>query len=144
MGVGIGQSMQKMLYIPFAESDFIFAIIAEETGFIGCILLFLAFLILIWRGILVAQRSEDPFASLLATGITSMIAIQTIINLCVVTGAIPPTGIPLPFISYGGTSLMMMLASVGILLNISKSTTLPPKRRQLRFKFSKESSWHNN
>ncbi len=106
--------------------------------------LFLAFVILIWRGILVAHRSNDPFASLLATGIVSMIAIQTIINLCVVTGAIPPTGIPLPFISYGGTSLMIMLASVGILLNISRYTELPPPRRKLTAKLSKNSIWHNN
>lgn len=144
MGVGIGQSRQKYLYIPFAESDFIFAIISEEIGFIGSILLFAAFFILIWRGILVAHRSTDPFASLLATGIVCMIAIQTIINLCVVTGAIPPTGIPLPFISYGGTSVMVMLASVGILLNLSRYTELPPIKRKLQFKFSKNSSWHNN
>ena len=144
LGVGIGQSRQKYLYIPFAESDFIFAIISEEIGFIGCVCLFLAFVILIWRGILVAHRSNDPFASLLATGIVCMIAIQTIINLCVVTGAIPPTGIPLPFISYGGTSLMIMLASVGILLNISRYTELPPPRRKLSAKLSKNSIWHNN
>ena len=144
IGVGIGQSMQKLLYIPFAESDFIFAIIAEEVGFIGCVILFAAYCLLIWRGILVAQRSTDPFAILLATGISSMIAIQTIINLCVVTGAIPPTGIPLPFISYGGTSLIVMLASVGILLNISQYTELPPQRRMLKYKLKKDSIWHNN
>mgnify|MGYP001046883264 CR=1 FL=1 len=144
LGVGIGQSRQKYLYIPFAESDFIFAIISEEIGFIGCICLFLAFIILIWRGILVAHRSNDPFAALLATGIVCMIAIQTIINLCVVTGAIPPTGIPLPFISYGGTSLMIMLASVGILLNISRYTELPPPRRRMSVKLKKDSMWHNN
>ena len=90
------------------------------------------------------MTAPDRFGTLLAGGIVSIISIQVLINVAVVTGCIPPTGIPLPFISYGGTSLMMMLASVGILLNISKSTTLPPKRRQLRFKFSKESSWHNN
>lgn len=144
VGVGIGQSMQKLLYIPFAESDFIFAIVAEEIGFFGCVLLFTAYALLIWRGILVAQRSNDPFAVLLATGVTSMIAIQTIINLCVVTGAIPPTGIPLPFISYGGTSLMIMLGAVGILLNISTHTELPPQRRKLQFNLKKTSKWHNN
>lgn len=144
MGVGIGQSMQKLLYIPFAESDFIFAIVAEEIGFVGCVILFAAYCLLIWRGILVAQRSTDPFAILLATGISSMIAIQTIINLCVVTGAIPPTGIPLPFISYGGTSLIVMLASVGILLNLSQYTELPPQRRMLKYKLKKDSIWHNN
>lgn len=143
LGVGLGQSRQKYLYIPFAESDFIFAIISEEIGFIGCLCLFLAFIILIWRGILVAHRTNDPFASLLATGIVCMIAIQTIINLCVVTGAIPPTGIPLPFISYGGTSLIIMLASVGILLNISRYTELPPPRRPRTLKLKKDSIWSN-
>ncbi len=143
-GVGIGQSMQSKLYIPFAESDFIFAIIAEEVGFIGCILLFIAFAIFIWRGILIAHRSKEPFAALLATGIVCMIAIQTIVNLCVVTGAIPPTGIPLPFISYGGTSLMVMLASVGILLNISRYTELPaPQNARFRIKLGKNSIWNN-
>ena len=132
------------MYIPFAESDFIFAIVAEEIGFVGCVILFAAYCLLIWRGILVAQRSTDPFAILLATGISSMIAIQTIINLCVVTGAIPPTGIPLPFISYGGTSLIVMLASVGILLNLSQYTELPPQRRMLKYKLKKDSIWHNN
>ncbi len=143
LGVGIGQSMQKLLYIPFAESDFIFAIVAEEIGFVGCLCLFSAYVLLIWRGILVAMRSTDPFAMLLATGVTSMIAIQTIINLCVVTGAIPPTGIPLPFISYGGTSLMIMLASVGILLNISTHTQLPPPKKKKQLNLGKYSSWNN-
>ncbi len=143
-GVGIGQSRQKYLYIPFAESDFIFAIVAEEIGFIGSILLFAAFMILIWRGILTAQRSRDPFAALIATGITCMIAIQTIINLCVVTGAIPPTGIPLPFISYGGTSLIIMLGSVGILMNISQYTELPPIKTGKIFRLKSDSIWKNS
>ncbi len=143
-GVGIGQSRQKYLYIPFAESDFIFAIVAEEIGFIGSILLFAAFMILIWRGILTAQRSRDPFAALVATGITCMIAIQTLINLCVVTGAIPPTGIPLPFISYGGTSLIIMLGSVGILMNISQYTELPPIKTGKIFRLKSDSIWKNS
>ncbi len=143
-GVGIGQSRQKYLYIPFAESDFIFAIVSEEIGFIGSVLLFATFMLLIWRGILTAQRSREPFSALVATGITCMIAIQTIINLCVVTGAIPPTGIPLPFVSYGGTSLIIMLASVGILLNISQYTELPPVKPGKILRFKNSSMWKND
>ncbi|MBE5817144.1 MAG: putative lipid II flippase FtsW [Clostridiales bacterium] len=125
-GVGIGASRQKYLYMPFAESDFIFSIIAEEIGLIGCIIFFLAYVILIWRGIRVAVHAPDSFSCLLATGIVATIAIQVIINIAVVTGAVPPTGLPLPFISYGGTSLIIFMASAGILLNISTYTVEDP------------------
>ena len=125
-GVGIGASRQKYLYMPFAESDFIFSIIAEEIGLIGCIIFFLAYVVLIWRGIRVAVHAPDSFSCLLATGIVSMIAIQVIINIAVVTGAIPPTGLPLPFISYGGTSLIVFMGSAGMLLNISTYTVEDP------------------
>ena len=136
LGVGLGNSRQKYLYMPFAESDFIFSIIAEEIGLIGCCLLFMAMLFLIWRCILVAVRAKDSFGCLLATGIAAMYGIQTIINLAVVTGAIPPTGIPLPFISYGGTSIMITLASMGVIMNISAygEQPLPSKPAQREWK----------
>lgn len=120
-GLGIGGSRQKMGYMPEAQNDIIFAIICEELGWFGAAIVVTLFIVLIWRGIYIAIRnSNEPFAMLLATGITSMIAIQVIINIAVVTNTIPNTGIPLPFISYGGTSLVMMLASMGLLMNISR------------------------
>lgn len=120
-GLGIGGSRQKLGYMPEAQNDIIFAIICEELGWFGAAIVVTLFIVLIWRGIYIAIRnSKEPFAMLLATGITSMIAIQVIINIAVVTNTIPNTGIPLPFISYGGTSLVMMLASMGLLMNISR------------------------
>ncbi len=119
-GMGLGESRQKYLYLPYAETDFIFAIIGEELGFIGAALLILIFLVLIWRGLKIAISAPDLFGCLLATGVISVIAIQTIINIAVVTGSMPPTGLPLPFISFGGSSLAFFLASIGVLLNISK------------------------
>ncbi|GAB6169857.1 stage V sporulation protein E [Clostridium carnis] len=121
-GVGFGQSKQKALYIPEPHNDFIFAVIGEELGLIGCIFLLSVFLFLIYRGINVAKKSIDNYGLLLATGIISIIAIQIIINIAVVTGSMPVTGVPLPFISYGGTSLVFNLAAMGILLNISRQT----------------------
>lgn len=122
-GLGLGQSKQKFLYLPENHTDFIFAILGEELGFIGASLVVLLFIMLVWRGLKVAVTSPDPFASLLAAGITSGIALQAIINMGVVTGSMPVTGVPLPFISFGGTSLLFTLAGVGIVLNISKYTT---------------------
>lgn len=122
-GMGLGQSKQKFLYLPENHTDFIFAIIGEELGFIGASLVILLFILLVWRGLKIAITSPDPFASLLATGITCGIALQAIINIGVVTGSMPVTGVPLPFISFGGTSLLFTLMGVGILLNISKYTT---------------------
>lgn len=120
-GLGIGGSRQKLGYMPEAQNDIIFAIICEELGWFGAAIVVTLFIVLIWRGIYIATRnSNEPFAMLLALGITSMIAIQVIINIAVVTNTIPNTGIPLPFISYGGTSLVMMLASMGLLMNISR------------------------
>lgn len=120
-GLGIGGSRQKMGYMPEAQNDIIFAIICEELGWFGAAIVVTLFIVLIWRGIYIAIRnSNEPFAMLLALGITSMIAIQVMINIAVVTNTIPNTGIPLPFISYGGTSLVMMLASMGLLMNISR------------------------
>lgn len=120
-GVGLGESKQKYLYIPEAHNDFIFAILAEELGFVGCVAVLILFSILVIRGVLIAMRAEDNFGSLVAVGITALIAIQAILNIAVVTNSIPNTGISLPFLSYGGSSLMILLGCIGILLNISKS-----------------------
>ncbi|MBO8128611.1 MAG: stage V sporulation protein E [Peptococcaceae bacterium] len=119
-GVGLGQGKQKYLYLPEQHTDFIFAVIGEELGFIGASFVMLLFIFLIWRGLRIAVMAPDPFASLLATGITSGIGLQSIINIGVVTGSMPVTGITLPFISFGGTSLIFTLIGVGILLNISR------------------------
>ena len=115
-----GQSKQKYLYLPFPHNDFIFSVLAEELGFVGCVVVIALFAIFIWRGVLIAMRAPDMFGSLLATGITAMIAIQVIINIAVVTNSMPVTGMPLPFFSYGGTALIILLCSVGLLLNISR------------------------
>lgn len=122
-GLGLGQSKQKFLYLPENHTDFIFAIIAEELGFIGATLVIMLFILFIWRGLKIAVTSQDPFASLLATGITAWVGVQAFMNIGVVTGSLPITGIPLPFISFGGTSLLFTMAAVGILLNISRFTT---------------------
>jgi len=119
-GVGLGKSTQKFLYIPEPQNDFIFSIIAEELGYIGVLIIVALFGLLLWRGIRIAILAEDLFGALLATGISSLIFIQMLLNISVVTGLIPNTGITLPFFSYGGTSLIMLLGQIGILLNISK------------------------
>lgn len=121
-GVGLGNSMQKYLYISEPHNDFIFAVVAEELGFIGCAVILILFGILIWRGIMVAINAKDMFGTLVAVGITSLIAIQVVINIGVVTSVFPVTGMALPFFSYGGTSLFVLLCTMGILLNISRHT----------------------
>ena len=120
-GLGLGQSKQKYLYLPEPQNDFIFSVMAEELGFVGCVFVIILFAILIWRGILAAMKAPDMFGSLLAVGITSLIGIQTIINIAVVTSSMPATGMPLPFFSYGGTALFILLCEVGILLNVSRA-----------------------
>jgi cell division protein FtsW len=119
-GLGLGQSRQKTLYMPEPHNDFIFSIIGEELGLIGCVVIISLFIFLIWRGIKVAMEAKDTYGTLLAVGITSVIAVQSIINIAVVTGSMPVTGVPLPFISFGGTSLAITMAAMGILLNISR------------------------
>lgn len=119
-GRGLGKSLQKFLYIPEPYNDFILAVLAEELGFIGVLTVLLLFLIFIWRGIKISVNAPDLFASLVAIGITSLIAIQVIINVAVVTSSMPVTGMPLPFFSYGGTSLIFLMSGIGILLNISR------------------------
>jgi cell division protein FtsW len=120
LGLGLGQSRQKFFYLPEPQTDFIFAILAEELGFIGGSLVLLLFSLLLWRGVRIALGAPDLYGSFLAIGIISMIAIQVMINIGVVTGLMPVTGITLPFLSYGGSSLTLMLMAIGVLLNISK------------------------
>lgn len=119
-GLGLGNSKQKFSYLPEHHTDFIFAILCEELGFLGGITVLLLYLVIAWRGLRIAMRAPDLYGSLLAIGITSMIAFQALLNIGVVTGSLPVTGIPLPFISHGGSSLLISLAGVGILLNISR------------------------
>lgn len=122
-GAGLGNSKQKYLYIPEPHNDFIFSILAEELGFVGCIIVIALFAVFIWRGILIAMKSSDMYGTLVAVGVTTQVAIQAIINIAVVTATVPTTGMSLPFLSYGGTALLLLLANVGILLNISRSNS---------------------
>lgn len=119
-GVGLFNSRQKYLFLPFSESDFIFSIIGEELGFVGCIMIIVIYAIVIWKGVKIAYSASDRLGCYMAGGITSVIGVQLLINIAVVTGSIPPTGIPLPFMSAGGTSLMVFMGAIGILLNISR------------------------
>ncbi|MBU3111819.1 stage V sporulation protein E [Clostridium lacusfryxellense] len=121
-GAGIGQSRQKCLYIPEPHTDFIFAIIGEELGLIGGTFIILLFIIFIWRGIKTAVSAKDMYGTILAIGITSVVGVQAIINIAVVTGSMPVTGVPLPFISYGGSALVFNMLAVGILLNVSRQS----------------------
>ena len=121
-GVGLGESKQKFLYIPEPHNDFIFSILGEELGFIGCAIVLVLFAIFIWRGILIAMKAPDMFGSLVAIGVTALVAIQVIINVAVVTSSMPATGMPLPFFSYGGTALFILLCEMGVLLNISRAS----------------------
>ena len=120
IGLGLGESRQKYSYLPEPQTDFIFSIMAEELGFIGGSALILLFLVLIWRGLRTAITAPDTFGSLLAVGITGIIAVQVFINIGVVIGLLPVTGITLPLVSYGGSSLTLLLTALGILLNISR------------------------
>ncbi|MFZ2299954.1 MAG: putative peptidoglycan glycosyltransferase FtsW, partial [Candidatus Moraniibacteriota bacterium] len=126
-GAGLGQSRQKFNYLPEPVTDSIFAILGEEFGLIGTVIVVMLFLFVAWRGLRIARLAPDEFGRLVAVGIVSWIVFQAFINMGAISGLIPLTGIPLPFISYGGTSLAVLLASVGILLNISKHPTLMKK-----------------
>ncbi len=121
-GAGLGESKQKFLYIPEPHNDFIFSILGEELGFVGCAIVITLFAIFIWRGILIAMKAPDMFGSLVAIGITALVGIQVIINIAVVTSSMPATGMPLPFFSYGGTALFILLCEMGVLLNISRAS----------------------
>ena len=124
LGQGLGKSHQKHLWLPEPQNDFIFAIVCEELGFIGAVIIIVLFALLIWRGFVIAMRAPDKFGSLLAIGITFQVGLQTALNILVVTNSIPNTGISLPFFSYGGTSLLMLLAQMGIILSVSRSSTV--------------------
>lgn len=124
MGVGIGNSRQKYLYIPEPQNDFIFSVVCEELGFVGASLIIVLFALLVWRGFTIAMRCKDRFGSLVAIGLTTQVGLQAILNMMVVTNTIPNTGISLPFFSYGGTSLIMLLCQMGVVLSISRETTL--------------------
>lgn len=119
-GLGLGASREKTGYLPFPHIDSIFAIIGEELGFIGCSIIVVLFLFLAFRGFRLARRTQDVYGALLATGITTWLVLQAMINIGATTGSIPYTGVPLPFISFGGSSLVISLASIGVLLNISR------------------------
>lgn len=119
-GKGLGQSMQKLGYIPEAYNDMIFAVICEELGIVGAALVILAFLVLFWRIVVIACHAPDIFGTMICVGVMVQLAIQVVINVAVVTNSIPSTGIPLPFISYGGTSEMIMMTEMGLVLGVSR------------------------
>ncbi|MDR0396779.1 MAG: putative lipid II flippase FtsW [Oscillospiraceae bacterium] len=123
-GMGLGQGRQKMAYLPYPESDFIFAIVGEDFGLLGCIVVVALYLAFIFAGMRVALNCQDKFGCLLAAGITMMIGVQALLNMGVVIGLLPTTGLPLPFFSAGGTSIMIFMAAIGILLNISRSNEM--------------------
>jgi cell division protein FtsW len=119
-GLGLMEGKQKLFYLPEPHTDFIFAVTAEEVGLVGAVVLVALFALFLYRGIRTALLIENAFGRFLATGITSMVVLQALFNMSVVLGLLPTKGIPLPFISYGGTSLFVTLACVGVLLNISQ------------------------
>ncbi|HYB40886.1 MAG TPA: FtsW/RodA/SpoVE family cell cycle protein, partial [Candidatus Methylomirabilis sp.] len=119
-GLGLGESKQKLFYLPEPHTDFIFAIIGEELGLIGGVVIVALFAVLIWRGLRIGLRAPDAFGAYLALGLTIMLATQSLVNLGVVTGALPTKGLPLPFVSFGGSALLMTMFSAGVLLNISQ------------------------
>ncbi len=129
LGVGLGQSHQKLFYLPEPYTDFIFSVIGEELGYIGTITVLILYLILAWRGMRIAMQAPDRFGYLLATGMSMMLFISAMINIGVTTGTLPTTGLPLPFISYGGSSLLFTCTAIGILLNISRWSVEKEKRR---------------
>lgn len=131
-GVGLGASRQKWLYVPNAHTDFIFAIVGEELGLVGALTMLFAYGLLMYAGIRVAARAPDAFGRILAAGIVSWFGIQTLVNLGAVTGVLPITGVPLPFLSYGGNALIVALAAVGILVNIARSASVRSTRVPVR------------
>jgi len=124
MGVGLGNSRQKFLYLPEPQNDFIFSIVTEELGFVGATLIIILYALLVWRGFVIGMRCRDRFGSLVAVGLTAQVGLQTVLNIMVVTNTIPNTGVSLPFFSYGGTSLVMLLCQMGVVLAISRNTVM--------------------
>jgi cell division protein FtsW len=131
-GLGLGNSRQKYLYLPETKNDFVFPIVCEELGFAGALAIIIVFFLLIVEGYSIAVRCKDRFGMLIAVGITTQIGIQTVLNLAVVSNLIPNTGISLPFFSYGGTALIMQLAEMGIMLNISQQRHYPDEKPRKR------------
>lgn len=123
-GLGLGGSRQKYLYLPEPQNDFVFAVVCEELGLIGAIAILILFALLVWRGIYLAQRSQDIFGKLLGCGLSAQIGLQVILNILVITDWLPNTGISLPFFSYGGTSLVMLLAQMGVVLSVSRTSRM--------------------
>ncbi len=128
-GLGLGVSRQKFFYVPGSHTDGVLAIVGEELGFIGVVVVLLLFAVLLARGLRIAMRAPDRFGSLLATGVIAWIALQLLINVGGVTRSIPLTGIPLPFLSYGGSSLMALLMAVGVLLSVSRYAAIEDPER---------------
>lgn len=124
LGRGLGESRQKYLWVPEPHNDFIFSIVCEELGLIGALVILALFILLIWRGFVIAMRAPDKFGSLMAIGLTFQIGLQAALNVMVVTNTIPNTGISLPFFSYGGTALIMLMAEMGVVLSVSRSSTV--------------------
>lgn len=124
LGVGIGNSRQKHLYLPEVQNDFVFSVVCEELGFVGATLIILIFVLLVWRGYVIAMRCRDRFGSMLAVGLTTQVGLQTVLNIAVVSNTIPNTGISLPFFSYGGTALVMLLCQMGVVLSVSRQSSL--------------------
>jgi cell division protein FtsW len=122
LGVGLGRSKQKLFYLPAAHTDFIFSIIGEELGFIGAASVVMLFILFVWQGMKVVFRAEDDFARMLSLGVVLLVALEAIINIGVTAGALPTKGLPLPFISYGGSALIFHLTAVGLLLNVARTS----------------------
>jgi len=126
VGVGIGEGRQKLAFLPGAGNDFIYSVIGEELGLVGCLIALALFVFLLWQGMAVARRAPSPFGSMLAFGITTMVTLQALLNVAVVTGSVPTKGIALPFISSGGSSLLFMMIGAGILVNIAGAAEAGP------------------
>lgn len=124
LGLGIGNSRQKYLYLPEPQNDFIFAVVCEELGFVGALIIMILFALLVWRGMVISLRAPDKFGTLLGMGLTAQVGLQAMLNIAVVTNTLPNTGISLPFFSYGGTSLVMLLAQMGVVLSISRTARM--------------------
>ncbi len=119
-GVGLGDGRQKMFYLPQAHTDFVFAVVGEEFGILGGMVVVALFGVIMWRGLRIAHEEPDPFASLLAVGLTSLLSLQALINMAVVIGMVPTKGLPLPFLSYGGTAIVMSMATLGALMALGR------------------------
>jgi cell division protein FtsW len=140
VGVGLGNSVEKALWLPEAQNDFIFAVIGEETGFVGCLFLIFAYLVLVWRCLLIAMRAKDRFGMLLGSGIACIFALQSSLNIGVVTSLLPPTGVILPFVSYGGNAIVLFMLLIGVMLNISKGFAPDNSRARRRRRDEEEAA----